>query len=75
VTDGHSETEAEALRLLVKLRERQSLWFNSQKLAFTAAQMQSNMHKAEKVAEFTKAVFSDVDDQRYFDVRRWRLEP
>ena len=75
VLNGHKETEAEALRLLIKLRERQTLWFNSQKLAFNAARMQNNLQKAAKTAEFTKAVFSDMEDQRYFDVRKWKVEP
>ena len=75
VQAGHKEVEAEALRLLVKLRERQALWFNSQKLAFNAAISQNNLQKAVKTAEFTKAVFSDINDQRYFDVRKWSVSP
>ena len=75
VQSGHREVETEALALLVKLRERQALWFNSQKLAFNAAMMQNNWQKAEKVAEFTKAVYSRVEDQRYFDVRKWKVGP
>ena len=75
VQAGHKEIEAEAVRLLVKLRERQALWFNSQKLAFNAAMMQNNWKKAAKIAEFTKAVFSNMEDQRYFDVRKWNAEP
>ena len=75
VQAGHREVETEALALLVKLRERQALWFNSQKLAFDAAMMQNNWKKAEKVAEFTKAVYSRVEDQRYFDVRKWKAGP
>ena len=75
VQASHKEIEAEAVRLLVKLRERQALWFNSQKLAFNAAMMQNNWKKAAKIAEFTKAVFSNMEDQRYFDVRKWNAEP
>ena len=75
VQAGHKEIEAEAVRQLVKLRERQALWFNSQKLAFDAAMMQNNWKKAEKIGEFTKAVFSNIEDQRYFDVRKWKAEP
>ena len=73
--DGHKQVEEEALRLLAKLRERQALWFNSQKLAFNAAVSQNNLPKATKTAEFTKAVFSDINDQRYFDVRKWSASP
>jgi hypothetical protein len=72
VATGRKETEAEALRLLIKLRERQALWFNSQQLAFDAARMQGNHVKAMKIEEFTKAVFSSTEDQRYFSVRKWK---
>lgn len=72
---GHDETETRAMVLLARLRERQSLYFNSQKLAFDAAMMQNNRNKAAKIAEFTKAVFSNIDDQRYLTVRKWRMEP
>ena len=71
---GHKDIEAEATRLLVRLRERQALWFNSQQLAFDAAMMQNNWTKAAKIAEFTKAVFSNIEDQRYFTVRKWRVQ-
>ncbi len=73
--NGHKEIAAEAGRLLVRLRERQALWFNSQQLAFDAALMQNNVVKASKTAEFTKAVFSNIEDQRYFTVRKWRAAP
>ena len=72
---GHSDTEAKAVVLLAHLRERQALYFNSQKLAFEAAMMQNNRHKAAKIAEFTKAVFSNIEDRRYLKVRKWRTEP
>ena len=75
VQAGHKETEAEGVRYLVKLRDREALWFNSQQLAFDAARMQGNNKKAMKIAEFTKAVFSNVEDQRYFTVRKWKVEP
>ena len=37
--------------------------------------MQNNWTKAVKIAEFTKAVFSNIEDQRYFTVRKWKAEP
>jgi hypothetical protein len=73
VQSGNKEIEDEAVRLLIKLREREALWFNSQQLAFDAARMQGNDKKALKIAEFTKAVFSNVDDQRYYTVRKWKV--
>lgn len=69
------EMESEAVGLLSKLREREALWFNSQQLAFDAAIMQGNNKKAGKIAEFCKGVFSNVEDQRYYTVRKWRTEP
>lgn len=74
VQTGNREAEAEALRLLVRLHERQALWFNSQQLAFDAALMQNNLPKALEIARFTKAVFKDLEDQRYYTVRKWDTE-
>jgi len=70
---GNADCVSEAQRLLVKLRERQTLWFNSQQLAFDAALMQGSNARAVKIAEFTKAVFSNMEDQRYFTVRKWKV--
>lgn len=69
------EVESEAVTLLVKLHERQALWFNSQQLAFDAAVMQGNVKKAGKIAEFAKGMFPDLEDSRYFTVRKWKVEP
>lgn len=75
VVAGNEEVTGEATALLVRLRERQALYYNSQKLAFEAAMMQNNYIKATRVAEFTKAVFSNESDNRFYDVRKWRAEP
>ena len=61
----------EALALLVKLRERQSLWFNSQQLAMRAANAQGDERRARQVTDLTKAVFSNMNDNRYYKVRKW----
>jgi len=61
----------EALALLVKLRERQSLWFNSQQLAMKAANAQGDERRARQITDLTKAVFSNMNDQRYYEVRKW----
>lgn len=74
VRDDNHEVEAEALGLLARLREREALWFNSQQLAFDAAVMQGNPKKAHKIAEFSKGIFSNQEDQRYFTVRKWKTE-
>lgn len=68
------EVESEAVGLLMRLREREALWFNSQQLAFDAAVMQGSLKKAAKIAEFSKGIFSNQEDQRYFTVRKWKAE-
>ncbi|MEI6562775.1 MAG: FHA domain-containing protein [bacterium] len=74
VKDDNKDVENEAVALLSRLRERESLWFNSQQLAFDAAVMQGNKKKAMKVAEFSKGIFSHMEDNRYFTVRKWKTE-
>lgn len=73
--DDNKGVETEAIALLTRLRERQALWFNSQQLAFDAAVMQGSPKKAMKIAEFTKGIFCNMDDQRYYTVRKWKTEP
>lgn len=75
MNEDNAEVEAEAVLLLSKLHERQALWFNSQQLAFDAAVMQGNTQKAKKIAEFAKGMFSDMEDSRYFTVRKWKVAP
>ena len=75
VREDNQEVETEAAGLLAKLREREALWFNSQQLAFDAAVMQGSIKKAKKIAEFTKGIFSNMEDQRYYTVRKWKTEP
>lgn len=65
--DAHDE----ALQLLISLREKEALWFNSQRLAKSAAKVQGSTPRARRVTESTKAVFSNINDQRYYDVRKW----
>jgi len=74
VQAGNREAETEALQLLVKLREKQALWFNGQQLAFDDAISRGEPAKARKLAEFAKAVFSNVEDLRYSSVRKWEAE-
>ena len=74
VRDDNPQVEAEAIGLLARLREREALWFNSQQLAYDAAVMQGSLKKAAKIAEFSKGIFSNQEDQRYFTVRKWKAE-
>jgi hypothetical protein len=73
--DDNKQVESEAVPLLARLREREALWFNSQQLSFDAAVMQGSPKKAGKIAEFTKGIFSNMEDQRYYTVRKWKVEP
>ena len=66
-----SESEKECLRLLRKLREHEALWFNSQQLAYESARFRGDVKHAKKVMVFTKGVFSEMSDQRYYTVRKW----
>ncbi len=69
-----AESEKESLRLLRKLRGNEALWFNSQQLAFESAVFRGDLKHAKKVMVFTKGVFSDMSDQRYYTVRKWNVE-
>lgn len=66
-----SKTEKECLRLLSKLRKHEALWFNSQQLAYESARFGGDVKDARKIIVFTKGVFSDISDQRYYTVRKW----
>ena len=74
VHNGNQAAEKEALALLTALRQKQALWFNGQRFAFDAAIMRNEIAKARKLAEFAKAVFSNVEDFRYSKVRKWESE-
>lgn len=68
--EGNAEKEKEALDLLVRLRDQAALWFNSQRLAKLDADARGNAKRAAQIADFCKAVFSGMDDRRYFTVRK-----
>ena len=67
------EAVEEATRLLIDLRTRQAKWFNSQQFARDNAAAEGNRSRAERIAAYTKAVFSNVEDRRYYTVRKWKL--
>lgn len=69
------EAAEEAKRLLIDLRTRQAKWFNSQQFARDNAVAEGNRSRAERIAAYTKAVFSNVEDRRYYTVRKWKLDP
>lgn len=70
VKNGNREQEDEAMKLLLRLRDSQATWFNSQRIAYFKAMAQNNPRQAARIAEFCKAVFSSQNDQRYYAVRK-----
>jgi len=71
VREGKTEQEQEAVALLARLRERQALWFNAQRIAREDALAQGDQARAQRIADLCKAVFSNIEDQRYYSVRKW----
>ncbi len=72
VAEDDSAAYREALDMLADLRARQARWFNSQALARDNARAQGDKLQALRIAELAKAVFSNPDDRRYYQVRRWQ---
>lgn len=71
VLDGQPEVEAEALKWLSNLREKQALWFNEMQFARMDALQLDDEDAASAVAAPCKLVFFSPDDQRFYEVRRW----
>jgi hypothetical protein len=72
--DGQKEIEAEATERLTALREKQALWFNQKRCARLAALNVYNLSEADRVAAPCRAVFSNPDDRRFYEVREWRTQ-
>jgi pSer/pThr/pTyr-binding forkhead associated (FHA) protein len=68
--EGDAESLREGTRLLVDLRERQAVWFNAQRLARWDAQTQRDVNRVDRITELCKGVFSNMEDRRYYAVRR-----
>ena len=73
--DGVEDIRKEALRLLEDLRTREVKWFNSQQFAWDNAIAQGDTACAMRIAACARAVFSDMEDRRYYTVRKWRINP
>ena len=59
-----------ALGQLRRLRDMQSVWYNSQKIQYNTARLNNDRHQENAVMELCKTVFSSPDDLRYFILRR-----
>ena len=71
VLERKSDTEAQALRLLVNLRQQQAHWYNSQRLLYLNTKHSADDRALTQVIQRGQAVFSDPSDNRYFEVRKW----
>ncbi len=61
---------AESQEMLVRLREKQRLWFNAQKIARSEALLALQEARVRQIADLCKGVFSNPGDQRHSTVRR-----
>ena len=71
VIEKNEDYEKDALEMLVTLRNKKALWYNEQLVQKEAALAQGDMDRVRRIAEFCKAVFSELHDQRYYEVRKW----
>lgn len=71
VLEKQADTEAQALRLLVNLRQQQAHWYNSQRLQYLNTKHAGDERILTQVIQRGQAVFSDQSDNRYFEVRKW----
>lgn len=71
-TPAHDEPAVkEALELLVALRQQQAFWFNNQSLQIVSAKRDADKAKVKRLARDAQGVFTDSDDWRFYECRRW----
>ena len=66
-----ADLQRQAQDLLLELRRRQNKWFHSQALARDNAIAEGNEKRATRITKYARAVFSNTEDYRYFQVRKW----
>lgn len=71
VAEKKADDEKDALEMLTTLRGRKALWYNEQVCQKEAAVAQGDEARVRRITEMCKAVFSDLNDQRFYDVRKW----
>jgi hypothetical protein len=71
VLGGDAAGYKEGLELLQELRRGEAAWFNSQMFAKDNAEARGSRDMAFRLKEIAKGVFSNPDDQRYYQVRKW----
>lgn len=71
VVEKKADDEKDALEMLTTLRTRKALWYNEQACQKEAAVAQGDEARVRRITEMCKAVFSDTNDQRFYEVRKW----
>lgn len=70
---GNSDTLAEAKSMLIKLREQQTVWYNSQKLAYQFAEKNKDVRTMLSIQSMCDSIFSaefQQSDYRYDLIKR-----
>jgi hypothetical protein len=70
VREGKTEQEQEAVALLARLRERRP-YGSSPSGSPGKTRWAQDQARAQRIADLCKAVFSNIEDQRYYSVRKW----
>lgn len=71
VLEKRAEDEKDALDMLVALRTKKALWYNEQLCQKEAALAQGDEARVRRLAQLCQGVFSDSNDQRFYEVRKW----
>jgi len=62
------------MELLVSLRKKEAVWFNGQLLQVVNARRFQDKDRLDALIRRGLAVFSDMNDRRYDEVRSWQRE-
>jgi len=71
--EGDMLTLTEAGNLLVEFRGKQQRFYNGQSIAFDAAKQRGDDPQASAIQRLCTGVFSEPDDARFYQVRRWEV--
>jgi len=74
VAEKLPEQEKQAMELLVSLRKKEAVWFNGQLLQVVNARRFQDKDRLDALIRRGLAVFSDMNDRRYDEVRSWQRE-
>ncbi len=77
VRESDKKSENQLLELLIKLREKQTIWFHSQELKLQSARMNYDKNRQHQIINTTRGIFSNEKDRRFKEVRssrRWEVQ-